>query len=96
LNRRELANKIEQVCEVMRRDGLTILGYMEQLSWLIFLKVFEDLEERFRLEAEFEGKKYEPIIDPKFSWSSWAKRDVRAEDLKSFVENDLLLYLRLF
>jgi len=94
LNRRKIANKIEQVCEVMRRDGLTILGYMEQLSWLIFLKVFEDLEERFRLEAEFEGKKYEPIIDPKFNWSNWAKRDLRAEDLKSFIENDLLPYLR--
>jgi type I restriction enzyme M protein len=57
MNRRDLANKIEHVCEVMRRDGLTILGYVEQLSWLIFLKVFEDLEENFRLEAEFEGRK---------------------------------------
>ncbi len=94
MNRRELAGKIEQVCEVMRRDGLTILGYMEQLSWLIFLKVFEDLEERFRLEAEFEGRKYEPIIDPKFSWSSWARRDMRAQDLKAFIEGELLPYLR--
>jgi len=78
----------------MRRDGLTILGYMEQLSWLIFLKVFEDLEERFRLEAEFESRKYEPIIDPKFSWSSWARRDMRAQDLKAFIEGELLPYLR--
>lgn len=94
MNRRELASKIEHVCEVMRRDGLTILGYVEQLSWLIFLKVFEDLEEGFRLEAEFDERKYEPIIDPKFSWSSWARRDMRAQDLKAFIETELLLYLR--
>lgn len=94
MDRKELANKIEQVCEVMRRDGLTILGYMEQLSWLIFLKVFEDLENRFRLEAEFEEKEYDPIIEPKYSWSSWAQKDMRAKDLLSFVEHELLPYLR--
>jgi len=94
MRRRELANKIEQVCEIMRRDGLTILGYMEQLSWLVFLKIFEDLEKVFKLEAEFEGREYEPIIDPRFSWSSWARKDMRAEDLKNFIERDLLPYLR--
>jgi type I restriction enzyme M protein len=94
MERRELANKIEQVCEIMRRDGLTILGYMEQLSWLIFLKIFEDLEKNYKLEAEFEGREYEPIIDPKFSWSNWARKDMRAEDLKNFIERDLLPYLR--
>jgi len=94
VDRRELARKIEQVCEIMRRDGLTILGYMEQLSWLIFLKVFEDLEKEFRLEAEFEGRKYKPIIDPKYSWSSWAKRDMRADELRDFIEKELLPYLR--
>jgi type I restriction enzyme M protein len=94
MDRRELAGKIEQVCEVMRRDGLTILGYMEQLSWLIFLKIFEDLEREYRLEAEFEGRNYEPIIEPKYSWSSWARKDMKAEELKNFVETELLRYLR--
>jgi len=94
MNRKELANKIEQVCEIMRRDGLTILGYVEQLSWLIFLKIFEDLEKRLKVEAEFEGRTYTPIIDPEYSWSSWAKKDMRADDLKTFIENELLPYLR--
>ncbi|MEM2998239.1 MAG: N-6 DNA methylase [Thermoproteota archaeon] len=94
MNRRELASKIEQVCEIMRRDGLTILGYMEQLSWLIFLKIFEDLEKEYRLEAEFEGRNYEPIIEPEYSWSNWTRRDVKAEELKNFMETELLPYLR--
>lgn len=94
MDRRELANKIERVCEIMRRDGLTILDYMEQLSWLIFLKIFEDLEKGYELEAEFEGRKYEPIIEPKYSWSSWVKKDLRAEDLRDFIEKDLLPRLR--
>lgn len=94
MERRELASKIEHVCEIMRADGLYILQYIEQLSWLIFLKIFEDLEEEFRLEAEFEGKKYKPIINPKYRWSSWAKKDMRAEDLMRFLESEMFPYLR--
>jgi type I restriction enzyme M protein len=93
MERRELANKIEHICEIMRRDGLTILGYMEQLSWLIFLKIFEDLEKEYKLEAEFEGREYEPIIDPKFSWSSWARKDMRAED-KEFYRKRFIASLK--
>ena len=67
---------------------------MEQLSWLIFLKVFEDLEKKLKLEAEFEAKEYKPMLDPKYSWSSWAKKDMRADELMAFIEGDLLPYLR--
>ena len=94
MERRELAGKIERVCEIMRADGLYLLEYIEQLSWLVFLKIFEDLEEEFRLEAELEGKQYQPMIDPKYSWSNWARKDMRAEDLANFIEKDLLPYFR--
>ena len=29
---------------IMRREGLTTMDYMEQLSWLLFLKPFEETE----------------------------------------------------
>ena len=46
MNRKDLANDIWEACNTMRRDGGTsgVLEYMEQLSWMIFLKVFEDVE----------------------------------------------------
>ncbi|MGA9348918.1 MAG: hypothetical protein WBW48_08950 [Anaerolineae bacterium] len=34
----------------MRREGLTTMDYMEQFSWLLFLKSFEETENN--LEAE--------------------------------------------
>jgi len=94
MRREELSKKIEQICEIMRADGLYILQYIEQLSWLIFLKIFEDLEEEFRLEAEFEGGEYTPIIDSEYRWSNWVSKDMRAEDLMSFIETKLFPYLR--
>ena len=35
-------------CDIMRREGLTTMDYMEQFSWLLFLKSFEETEKRER------------------------------------------------
>lgn len=77
MNRKDLANKIWNACDIMRRDDGTtgILEYMEQLSWMIFLKVFEDVERRFEDEAKFSDKSYQPIIEPKYRWSAWAGKE---------------------
>ncbi len=94
--RRDLANNIWRACDIMRRDDGTtgVLEYMEQLSWLIFLKVFEDIEVRLEDEAKFAGKPYQPIIEPRFRWSSWARKDWRGEELINFINNELFPYLR--
>src|SRR3989442_2801118 len=93
MDRRALSSKIEQIYEVMRSDGLSLVDYVEQLSWLLFLRVLEKLEADKKIEADFEGKQYDPVIEPKYSWSSWAERDLRADHLKKFVESELLIQL---
>lgn len=54
MSRKNLANDIWHVADIMRRDDGTngINDYIEQISWMFFLKVFEDLEERFQKEHE--------------------------------------------
>jgi type I restriction enzyme M protein len=96
MNRKDLANDIWRACDIMRRDDGTtgVLDYMEQLSWLIFLKVFEDVEKRLEDEAKFAGKTYQPIIEPGYRWSAWAKKDWRGEELIKFIDNELFPYLR--
>jgi type I restriction enzyme M protein len=80
----------------MRRDDGTtgVLEYMEQLSWLIFLKIFEDIEKRLEIESQVEEAEYRPIIEPKYRWSSWAKTDWRGEQLIKFIDDELFPYLR--
>jgi len=96
INRKDLANDIWRACDIMRRDDGTtgVLEYMEQLSWLIFLKVFEDVEKRLEDEAKFAGRAYQPIIESQFRWSSWTKKDWRAEELIEFIDDELFPYLR--
>ncbi len=82
------------------------LDYVEQTSWIIFLKYLDDLERERQTKAELVGKDYEAIIADKYRWEVWAapKKDgkldhqkaLTGDDLKDFVNNELFPYLRKF
>ena len=46
MDRATLANKIWSACDIMRRDKLYLLQYIEQISWMLFLKLFEQIERK--------------------------------------------------
>lgn len=85
----------------------TELDYVEQTSWILFLKYLDDLEEIKRTEAALAGKKYEYILAPEYRWIAWAcpkdksgkidhNKSLDGDDLKDFVNNNLFPYLKKF
>ena len=83
------------------------LDYVEQTSWVLFLKYLDDLERDKITSAELTGKTYTPILDAKFQWGIWAapkgsdgKIDhhsaLTGDDLADFVNNELFPYLKKF
>lgn len=48
------------------------LDYVEQTSWVLFLKYLDDLEKDKETAALLTGKAYTSIIDPEYRWSVWA------------------------
>lgn len=82
------------------------LDYVEQTSWILFLKYLDDLEKDRATAAELTGKTYTPIIDEDYRWGKWAaprlengKIDHNADtgdDLTDFVNNKLFPYLKKF
>ena len=82
------------------------LDYVEQTSWVLFLKYLDDLEKDKETAALLSGKTYSKIIEPKFQWTKWAapkledgKIDHNAltgDDLLDFVNNELFPYLKKF
>jgi type I restriction enzyme M protein len=48
------------------------LDYVEQTSWILFLKYLDDLEKDRATAAELTGKTYTPIIDKDYQWNVWA------------------------
>ena len=83
------------------------LDYVEQTSWVLFLKYLDDLEKDKATAAELTGKAYTNIIAPEFQWSVWAspkdsegKLDhhtaLTGDDLADFVNVELFPYLKKF
>src|SRR5438874_2030758 len=73
------------------------LEYIEQTSWILFLRYLDDLEESKKREAALAGSKYEYILAPNYRWKNWAAPDKKAltgKDLMDFVNNDLFEYLK--
>ena len=57
---------------VMYQDGGTDseLDYVEQTSWIIFLRYLDDFEKEQALQAELDGGEYEYMFDEPFRWSN--------------------------
>ena len=83
------------------------LDYVEQSSWLLFLKYLDGLEQDRADEAACNGKKYGYILDKPYRWESWAApkdRDdkldhvtaMTGDDLRDFVNQKLFPYLHGF
>lgn len=57
------------------------LDYVEQTSWVLFLKYLDDLEEDKKTAAELTGKPYSNIISAEYQWSKWATPKLRQAQL---------------
>lgn len=80
------------------------LDYIEQTSWILFLRYLDELEKDKADEAGLQGEQYEFILDEEYRWTSWAmpkKKDgsqdhqeaITGPDLTQFVDDKLFPYL---
>ncbi|MBU0489461.1 MAG: type I restriction-modification system subunit M, partial [Bacteroidetes bacterium] len=83
------------------------LDYVEQTSWVLFLKYLDDLEKDKATAAELTGKSYTPIIAKEYQWNIWAapkdkdgklnhNTALTGDDLSDFVNIQLFPYLKKF
>jgi len=95
MRKSELSSAIKTARDIMRKDaGLsTDVDRIPQLSWLLFLKCFDDLEQRRLLL----GGRHRDVIEAPYRWRDWAADEDRGrtgDDLLDYVNNDLFPYLR--
>ncbi|MBR3303257.1 MAG: hypothetical protein IKI67_03610 [Bacteroidales bacterium] len=48
------------------------LDYIEQKSWILFLKYLDDLDENRKITCELQDKPYTSILDKGYRWGDWA------------------------
>lgn len=72
----QLVQKLWHYCNVLRDDGMSYGDYVEQLTFLLFLKMDDERREA----AEVFGTSFKSTIPKKYNWQSLAKKqDVELE-----------------
>src|SRR5665213_1025190 len=99
----------KNIDDILHKDAgcSSELDYVEQTSWILFLKYLDDLEHEKKSSAELSGKTYKPIIAEEYKWNNWAAsknkegkldhhKALTGDDLKDFVDQRLFPYLKKF
>src|SRR5229473_5150150 len=88
----QLASIIKSCRDIMRKDkGLNgDLDRLPMLTWIMFLKFLDDMEEIRLEEAKLAGKRFRPAIESPYRWRDWADKPdgVTGPELIAFVNQD--------
>jgi len=89
-----IGNTIKSIRDIMRKDP-GVDGDAQRISqmvWMIFLKVFDAMEE----EKEAENSKYKSPLPKKIRWRNWAadEEGITGDELLDFVNNKLFKELK--
>lgn len=102
----------KNIDDILHKDAgcSSELDYVEQTSWILFLKYLDDFERDRATSAELTGKSYSPIIEKEYRWTTWAAPKIQngngatkidhnaltGDDLTDFVNIKLFGYLKKF
>src|SRR5579859_1553620 len=93
---RELRGKLDQVINRLWGGGITDpVTYIEQLSYLIYLKLLDEEEANRELQASMLGNGMTRSLFPdqadRFRWSNWRFRS--GDDLMKFLRDEVFPYM---
>jgi type I restriction enzyme M protein len=82
-----ISSIIKNVRNIMRQDrGVSgDAQRLEQLGWLLFLKILDEKDQELELIRE----KYTPVIPQKFQWRNWAENSegLTGDELLTFIDH---------
>ncbi len=88
----QLSSIIKSARQIMRKDkGLSgDLDRLPILTWVMFLKFLDDLEQLRETEAVLEGKAFQPAIKAPYRWRDWAAIEggITGDELIAFINQE--------
>jgi type I restriction enzyme M protein len=95
---------IKGICDIMRRSNCAgALQYVPELTWILFLRILDEREEREAEEAEAVGAEFSPSLESPYRWQDWAAPEAwKRKELQDgtlgavfgFVNGDLIPHLK--
>src|SRR5712691_10778633 len=88
----QLASIVKSCRDIMRKDkGLNgDLDRLPMLTWIMFLKFLDDMENIRAEEAKISGKRFRPAIESPYRWRDWATnpQGITGTELIAFINQD--------
>jgi type I restriction enzyme M protein len=88
----QLGSIIKACRDIMRKDkGLNgDIDRLPMLTWIMFLKFLDDMEQVRQAEAKLAGKRYHPSIESPYRWRDWAAKPegITGPELVAFINQD--------
>ena len=72
MSQADIVQKLWNYCNVLRDDGMSYGDYVEQLTYLLFLKM---ADERTKLYPQMKGRQTPEIVPKNYDWQSLLKKD---------------------
>jgi len=95
---------VKGICDIMRRSGrASALQYVPELTWMLFLRILDEIEEKEKEETEALGYTYNPSLEYPYRWRDWAdpsgqkRQELQQSNLGAFmdfVNGDLIPHLK--
>ena len=75
-NQKSVNDAVKSICDIMRRGNVTsAVQYVPELTWILFLRVLDEIEQEAQEEAEALGLTYAPPLEAPYRWRDWAAPD---------------------
>jgi type I restriction enzyme M protein len=88
----QLGSLIKSCRDIMRKDkGLNgDIDRLPMLTWIMFLKFLDDMENIRQADAKLAGKRYVPAIEAPYRWRDWAAKEdgITGPELLAFINQD--------
>ena len=105
MSRQSVDAIVKSICDIMRSGNRAgALQYVPELTWILFLRILDEVEERERQKSKTLGRDdWSPSLDKPYRWRDWAapKSKKRAELTEgaadgffNFVNKKLLPHLK--
>src|SRR3984885_4235908 len=88
----QLGSIVKSSRDIMRKDkGLNgDIDRLPMLTWIMFLKFLDDMEQVREAEAKLAGKRYRASIESPYRWRDWASKPegITGPELIAFINQD--------
>jgi len=95
---------VKGICDIMRRSGrASALQYVPEITWMLFLRILDEIEEKEKRETEALGNIFSPSLEYPYRWRDWAdpvgkkRQELQQSTLgayMSFVNGELIPLLK--